>query len=270
MSHDEVLPDQHDAKPGSQPGSRHTDGVQSGVRRARGRWFLAALAAAAVALAIALILINMEDDDGAETTSGSSIPATTATSPGTTLTDAEAATVVWPTPGAATYDDPATAVRDFAEELIGFSAPQLGEFQQGDSRSGEIAVQPNANGPTTTVLVRRMSDDSWYVTGSSAADIVLDEPAAGSAIDHPLQVAGTAATPSGEVEVRVFVRGQSEPLGQGAIATSRGSVAGPFTGEVSWVNPGGGWGSVVAVSVDPTDGEALQGTAVPVGFIGGD
>ena len=92
----------------------------------------------------------------------------------------------------------------------------------------------------------------------------------GSAIDPPLQVAGRASTPSGDVQVRVFTRGRRAPLGQGTIPTSRGSVSDPFNGEISWVNPGGGWGAVVVTSVDPTNDEVLQATAVPVGFIGGD
>jgi hypothetical protein len=72
------------------------------------------------------------------------------------------------------------------------------------------------------------------------------------------------------LQVRVFARGRTEPLGQGTIATSRGSALAPFDGEIAWSNPGGGWGTVVVTTVDGGNGEVREAAAVPVGFIGGD
>src|SRR5690606_18190139 len=110
---------------------------------------------------------------------------------GSSLTAEEAVTVVWPAPGGSvTYVDPVEAVRGFAEELVGFDQPILGELREGDRRSGEVEIRANERGPATIVLVRQMSDDNWYVIGSVTDDIELDEPIAGMAIDNPVIVAG--------------------------------------------------------------------------------
>ena len=131
-----------------------------------------------------------DDSPPTTTTEATETPEPTATATATTaqaITEQEAASVVWPDPaGDLRYNDPATAVAGYAEEFIGFDAPAYGEFMQGDARSGEIALRATDNGAVTTVLVRRMSDGTWYVLGSSTPNIVLEAPAAGAKIDDPL------------------------------------------------------------------------------------
>ncbi len=46
------------------------------------------------------------------------------------------------------------AVRGFTEDLVGFTDPVYGEYQGGDSRSGEVEVRAAPDGPVTTVFVR--------------------------------------------------------------------------------------------------------------------
>jgi nucleoid-associated protein YgaU len=73
------------------------------------------------------------------------------------------------------------AATGFATELVGFTDPVVGEFQQGDARSGEVEVRAAADGPVTTVLVRQVgSDDTWSVLGAATAQIVPTTPAPGA------------------------------------------------------------------------------------------
>lgn len=250
--------------------------------------------AAILAVVLIVVLVNDDDDDDdvttdsttseVEETTTSEAEETTTTAEETTTTedtsdttepggisDEEAANVVWPDPaGTDLYDDPLDAVAGFAEDLVGFVDPVYGEFQAGDSRSGEVEVRALPDGPVTTVGVRQLSDDSWYVLFAASSEVELTEPAAASAIDTPLQVAGQARAFEGQVRIAVFERGDTDPLGEGFVTAGSGEALEPFTGEVEWDNPGGGWGAVVASTEGGPDGNTWAASAVPVGFIGGD
>jgi hypothetical protein len=202
------------------------------------------------------------------TTSTSSSSATTTSKPGV-VTEQESATIVWPDPyGGVVYTTPNAAVEGFAVDLVGFTDPLVGELQQGDSRSGEIELRSNPTGPVTTVLVRLMSDDHWYVIGSSTPDIVVDEPTAGAAIDAPLAVTGQALAFEGTVNVSVVGRGSTDPLGAGVV-TGGGSELTPFSGQIDWHDTGGGQGVVLFWTVSAADGSVMQVSALPVSFASG-
>lgn len=241
-----------------------------------------------VALAVivvgALVLFGGEDDEDDGTAATTTEEVTTTTEEATTTTeeeattttaagpisDEEAYTVVWPDPfGDLRYDDPLDAVEGYAEELVGFDDPVYGELMEGDARSGEVEVRAVADGAVTTVLVRQMSDDNWYVLGSITPNIELDDPIPGTAIDHPLLLSGRANAFEGTVQVAVFERGDTEPLGEGFVTGSMGEL-GPFSGEVAWDNPGGGWGVVLLYTLSMEDGSVWEAASIPVGFIGGD
>ena len=260
---------------------------------ARNRTMLLAVAgtlAVIVVVLLVLLVVRNDDDDLTTTdTSSTTTETTTTTTEGTTtseatsttteatttttpggITDEEAATVVWPDPGGSTsFTDPEAAARGFAEDVVGFTNPVHGAFQAGDSRSGEVEVRAQADGPVTTVAVRQMSDDHWYVLTAVTEQIEVTLPSAGSAIDHPLLVEGRAQAFEGTVRVAVHARGGTEPLGEGFV-TGSGSEMGPFSGEIAWENPGGGWGFVLFVIDSAEDGSPWQAAALPVGFIGGD
>ncbi len=250
------------------------------------------LGAVAIALAVALVIAVGGDDDDAdviteETTSSvtepasettgppsTSEPGTTeapTTAPGSSVNDAEAATISWPDPAdGAAYDDPVQLATDFAEEVLGFTSPVVGELQEGDSRSGEVEVRPSDAGPVTTVAVRRMSDDALYVLFAATSEVELLLPTAGSAIDHPLEVEGWGRGFEGQVRVAVFDRTSSEELGHGFFTAGGEGELAAFNGEVAWENPGGGWGVVVASVHGGPDGTTWAASAFPVGYIGGD
>jgi Immunoglobulin-like domain of bacterial spore germination len=256
------------------------------MRDMRGSRVLFALALIGVVIVVVLVLVNSrseDSDDAADTTvstaeqtststsTSSTTSSTTTSTPPPEVSDDEAASIVWPSPGAEpSYDEPLAVARGFAEDVAGFVDPRYGDFQQGDSRSGEVEVQHAAGGPTTTVLVRQMSDDRWYVIGAVSSELELAEPTAGSAIDHPLQVMGRARAFEGQVRVAVYGRGDAAALGEGFVTGSGTEDLGPFSGEIGWDNPGGGWGSVILTTAGGADGTTWAALAIPVGFIGGD
>lgn len=242
---------------------------------------MVAIVAGALLATLLLVWVADDGDSPSSTTSStqassttgstSSVPSTSTTVRPGTITVDEASEVVWPDPeGFRRFGDPAQAVRSFAVDLVGFTAPLLGTFRQGDTRSGEIEVRSRAAGPATTVLTRQLSDGSWWVLGAVTGNIDLDDPIAGTAIDHPLRLVGRASAFEGTVQVSVFRRGSTTPLGEGFVTGSSGPELGPFDGFVSWANPGGGWGSVVLYTASAEDGTVEQAVAIPVGFIGGD
>ncbi len=60
------------------------------------------------------------------------------------------ATAVWPLITMSVRDEtPEAAVQSFATGFAGFTDPIIGEFMQGDSRSGEFEVRATADGPLT-------------------------------------------------------------------------------------------------------------------------
>ena len=261
--------------------------------RSRTTWALAALAALVVALIVVLIVVLSGDDDDddvtADDTTTSVVDSTTTEAEETTTTaeettttastttapgavsDAEAATVAWPDPiEGAGYDDPVEVASEFATEVLGFSDPVVGELQEGDSRSGEVEVRAAGDGPVTTVGVRQMSDDRFYVLFAATSEVELVMPTAGSAIDTPLEVEGWGRGFEGQIGIRVHDRSDGAQLGEGFVTGGGVGELEPFTGEIEWENPGGGWGLVVASIDGGADGSTWAATALPVGFIGGD
>jgi hypothetical protein len=150
---------------------------------------------------------------------------------------------VWPRPSSAVrFDDPVAAVSSFARYYVHFANPVIGAFGTGDSRSGEVLVRPTASGPVTTVLVRQLSDDHWYVIGAETGDIVVDRPPAEAALSCPQPVAGRALAFEGTVQVRIdayLPDGRRVTAGQGVVTGSGSPPAGPFEGEIDCAIPTG-------------------------------
>lgn len=209
------------------------------------------------------------------TTTSATSQTTTArtTSPTTspaTLAPEEAASVVWPEPGGGTvYRDPIEAAVSMATELVGFTSPVVGEFQQGDSRSGEVPIRPTRQGPISTVLVRQLSDGHWYVLGASSDDLRLESPNAGSQVSSPMTVSGQSRAFEGTILVSVLARGDTEPLARKPLQGGSNADLGPFSGTVRFDAPSGGGAGVVMLTTDSAkDGSIRQATVVPVVLAG--
>jgi hypothetical protein len=123
---------------------------------------------------------------------------------------------IWPAADVV-FATPEEAAADFVSAvLISEGDPALGEFQQGDSRSGEIAVlfagetgdldPPLAKG---VLLLRQIGPtDGWYVIAATSDGVVIDTPSALEAIPAgTVTVAGDGRGFEGTLAVSAFPPG---------------------------------------------------------------
>lgn len=237
-------------------------------------------AAAVVAVVIGILVVTADDDsqdlDVAgtsttvdQTTSTLATSTTEATTP-TTVVDptVDPAVPIWPRPDTSQrFDSPQAVARSFAVDLLGFVDPVIGPFQAGDSRSGEVEVRSFADGRPTTVAVRQLEDDTWFVLAASVESIRLDQPAAGGTIASPLPLAGAASAFEGHIDVRLFADGVTEPIGE-TFVTGRGDgEMGDFTGELTFEVPDGvRHGVLVLFEPSAKDGSTIAATVLRVHF----
>jgi hypothetical protein len=246
--------------------------------RNRNRLLLGIAAAVAVIAALVGALVLTDDDEGTvdtaatSTTDAPSTTESTTTEPTTTTTvlgsTVDPATPVFPDPSTSRrFEDPVALTYAFAVDLLGFRDPIVGELAQGDARSGEVEVRAFATGQPTTVFVRQLEDDTWFVLGSSVDSIRLDSPAAGATIGSPLPLEGAASAFEGHVNVRLYADGQLEPVAE-TFVTGRGDgVLGDFTGELDFAVPGGARHGVLVLSeASAEDGSTTAATVVRVHF----
>lgn len=249
----------------------------------RPTFLVAALAVALVVIAALVAVIMWPDDSddsddvgtGSTTTqepatsvtTGPSTTATTAPSTTTTTAAVDTSTAVFPDAASGTrYDDPVDAARAFAVDFVGFADPVVGEFMQGDTRSGEVEVRPTADGPVTTVIVRQLgTDGSWWALGSATADITVDVPGTGDAITSPVTVSGSARAFEGTVLVEVRQDGSRSPLGTGFV-TGGGDIPRPFTGQVDFSPPTADSGALVFLTTSAEDGQVWQAAVLRARF----
>lgn len=229
----------------------------------RTRMLLAAAIVAGVAAVVVLATGGDDNTASPPTSSTSSKPSTT-----TTVQPLDTSTVVWPVASSSTrYPDPVAAAQGIATDYVGFANPVVGEFRQGDARSGEIDVQPFADGPITTVLVRQLGpDDSWWVLGASTANIEVTEPAALAHVTSPVTLAGTSTAFEATVQVEVREDGNDQPLGSGFVMGGGNGDFGPFQSTLVFAPATVGAGAIVFFTVSPEDGGILEAAVVRVSF----
>jgi hypothetical protein len=198
-------------------------------------------------------------------TEGTSATATTGSTTSPTTAPA-AATAVWPwATSGVRYDDPVAAAMGYATDFIGFTNPVAGEFQQGDSRSGEVEIRAAANGAVTTVFVRQLgADNTWWVLGSASGNIVVDQPQALSTIGNPLAVSGRGRAFEGVIEVQVRADGQQGPLGTGTVIASGDEQLRPFDGSIAFSGTGAERGAVVFLTRSAADGSVWEASVLRV------
>lgn len=226
---------------------------------------------------VALVVISLGaacgDDDGTATSTTTRPPAetTTSTAPPTTSTTTTVPStqpVVWPLQGGTPAADPVSAARGFATEVAGFSDPVLGEFQQGDSRSGEIEVRGKAGpGPVSTLFVRQVgSDDRWSVIGAASANLQLATPATGDAVASPVHFTGQST--AFEATILLGVRDLAGNLlaQTNTMGGSNGEM-GPFDATLAFDRqPATPTGIAMLWNVSMEDGGVSEVSAVPVRF----
>jgi Immunoglobulin-like domain of bacterial spore germination len=233
-------------------------------------------AAAIIAVVVAVFLLTGDDDpvstDGTTTTTTTE-PTTTTTAEQTTTSAPEFAVVdpaipVFPDPATSQrFDDPIAVATAFATGPVGFIDPVVGEFQQGDSRSGEVEVRPAPETAPTVMLVRQLEDDHWFVIGAETDSIRLETPAARDTISSPQALEGLAYAFEGTVEVRLLADGEAEPIGE-TFVTGRGDgVLGDFSGQITFASPPAGtFGTLILISPSGQDGRTWAAEVLRVGF----
>ncbi|HEX2850446.1 MAG TPA: Gmad2 immunoglobulin-like domain-containing protein [Acidimicrobiales bacterium] len=246
----------------------------------RGRAIAIALAlVAVVGVSIALVRPGRSDraTPAAEppTSTTATVPSTTAPQPSTTAPSPAAGdyhAAVWPdAAGSTRFEDPVAAARSFAVDFVGFRAPLVGEFQQGDSRSGEVPVRPVGEnglpGPATTVLVRQLgADGTWWVLGSATDGIRVSEPQPLAAIASPVHLTGTSTAFEANVQTQVREDGNRVPLGQHWVMGGANGEMGPFDGYLEFSTPHAAYGAVVLLTHSMANGDVWEASVVRVGF----
>jgi hypothetical protein len=126
---------------------------------------------------------------------------------------------IWPGPGVV-FDNPRDAAADFVSEVLRVP-PELGAFQQGDSRSGEIEVLPPAetagSGPVRSVLLMRQlgPDDGWFVVAAVNGNNTITAPQSMSEVAAgAVTVSGAGRGFEGALVVEAFVAGDARRLDQ--------------------------------------------------------
>jgi Immunoglobulin-like domain of bacterial spore germination len=223
--------------------------VHRGVRTTRST-------AALVAVAL-LVLVGCGDDDEPED-AGTTTSTTSTTAADSTTTTTEPVGLeqpaIWPAADVV-FETPEEAAEDFVREVLGVP-PALGEFQQGDARSGEIEVFSPGEGETPTSVVRGRlllrqlgADDGWFVLAAANDNASISTPASGADVPAgPLTVSGRARGFEASVVVRAVVAGDADDeLDQQVTTGGALETPEPFTVTVdlSEATPG----SVVALLV---------------------
>lgn len=155
-------------------------------------------------------------------------------------------------PSPQTADTPESAAKAAVRELLGVT-PILGEFQAGDSRSGEMLVfSPGENGlmQRSLLLLRQMwPGEKWSVIAAINPEIGIDAPPAGSQ-QNPgmLTVSGMARGFEGTVIVSAYRVGADNKVLDMRIAAGGGLWdPGPYSVELN-LN-GTATGEVIAIVV---------------------
>jgi Immunoglobulin-like domain of bacterial spore germination len=238
-------------------------------------WLGLGAAAAVVAIVIGLVAFTGDDDDPVSS-DGPTTSESTSTTEGTTTTEATTTTTtgfqgvdpdvpVYPDPTTSQrFTDPDSAARAFAA-FAGFTDPVFGEFQQGDSRSGEVEIRGFADGAPSVVLLRQLEDDAWYVIGVTTDSIRLATPQIGATLTSPQPLEGQAYAYEGNVQVRLYADGVQEPIGETHVTGRGDGVLGDFSGEITFTNDTGAThGVLLLVSPSAMDGGAVEVSAIRV------
>ncbi len=158
---------------------------------------------------------------------------------------------------------PEAAAFGFATQYLHMVNPVIGQFQQGDARSGEVPVQPSTAGPITTVLVRDLgTDNSWWVLGAGTAAINLTAPTWNATITSPVALTGTSMAFEGTVQTQVRDDNNAS-LGKGYVTGGTTSM-GPYSGSIAYAQGTTKYGAVVLYTTSAESGAVMEATVVRV------
>jgi hypothetical protein len=238
------------------------------------------ICSAAVVAALTVGLAACGTDDGGTeptdtttttTTTTTTIADTTTTTDETTTTVETTTTIVdetttttavpglgqpaiWPADDIV-FTDPRDAAEDFVFQVLGVP-PEVGEFEQGDARSGEIEVFSLGEGPDAEPVVRSRlllrqlgQSDGWFVIGAVNEFASIDAPEPNAEVPAGmLTVEGVARGFEATVIVTAFRAGDAEDVLDQQLAMG-GAFETPEPFSVELDLSGASPGDVVAILV---------------------
>jgi Immunoglobulin-like domain of bacterial spore germination len=205
------------------------------------------------------------------TTSSSQAKSTTTTTTAVTTTTSPQAGLsiaVWPTTASGIrYDGPVAVARAFALNYLHFVNPLVGQFQQGDARSGEVpirtTVEGTALGPVTTVIVRQI-DGAWWVLGAATPNITLTQPATLATISSPVRLRGTSTAFEATVNVSIRQDAIAKPLVESFLMGGSNGQMGPFNASFTFARPTSSYGAIVLYTISSANGHVAEATVIRV------
>ena len=148
-------------------------------------------------------------------------------------------------------------------------APVLGAFRAGDARSGEVSLRAKANGPETTVLVRRLGTDaSWSVIGSSTPNIQVSAPAVLATIGSPVEVRGTSTAFEATINVSIRQDDHATALAETYVMGGANGQMGPFQAAIKFSPAQSRYGAIVFYAISSETGHVAEATVIRVRFAG--
>ncbi len=220
----------------------------------------------------ALLLSTACDDDGGQivtTTTAATSPATSA-APATTAPGELEQPAIWPA-GDVVFATPEDAASDFISTILGVPAV-LGDFVQGDARSGEMVVfltdgERDLDSPRATLVMRQLGpSDGWFVIGAVSDGASISEPTSGAIVSPgPVAVSGKARGFEATIVVEAFLAGSSDKLDQVVAQAGNFDELLPFT--VTLKLDGAESGDIVVLFVRGTVGletDPGEFAAIPV------
>lgn len=171
----------------------------------------------ATLLLVVGVSVGCGDDDNAGEGPTTTTPPTTSTTTSTTPTSSVPSLeqpAIWPAADVV-FDSPQAAAADFVSSVFGVP-PELGEFQQGDSRSGEIEVllpaESAGSGAIRSLLLLRQlgPDNGWFVLAAINEQNTITSPASLAQVAAgPLEVSGDGRGFEGLLVVEAIVAGDA-------------------------------------------------------------
>ena len=141
-----------------------------------------------LALVLAVALLGACGDDPGNNDTGATTSTTHAAAPTTptTLVSEEAQAAMWPAADVV-FTTPEGAAKDFVSKVLDVP-PTLGEFQRGDSRSGEINVfSPGEGGSDpiqrATLVLRQLGPkNGWFVIAAGSDGVSITNLSTGDKV----------------------------------------------------------------------------------------
>jgi hypothetical protein len=165
------------------------------------------------------------------------------------------------------YVTAAAAAKDFAVQMLAMSNPTVGAYQRESSRAGLVDVSPPGGATPTVVRVSRLlGDQTWWVTGATCAEVVIDTPTTLQEVSSPISLTGSSTAFEAVVNVSLYADGTTAPIATTTVMGGSNGTMGPYQGSLSFPATNASHGSLVVYTRDAKTGATATASAVRVKF----